>query len=251
MAMLRLYQLELPFFRPAPPAEEHRHIQLGARIVEYRLLRSRRRTLGMSIDQRGLRVGASLRTPLREVEHFLRHNTAWVLKKLDEWHGQGKARRLAIHDGASVPVLGEECRVRVEAGTNRVKWHGQTLVLQARPGADLRQLAKQALRGRALEIFTDRASHYAARMHRPVPPLALSSAHTRWGSCSEASGVRLSWRLVHSPLWLIDYVVVHELAHLVEMNHSSRFWAVVEKLYPEYRAAREELKKLAVTCPQI
>jgi predicted metal-dependent hydrolase len=251
--MLRLFQLELPLFRRAapPPAEQTRHIQLGTRIVDYRLVRSSRRTLGMTIDQRGLRVGASPRTSLVDIERFLRLNAAWVLKKLDEWHGHGQARHLAICDGAILPVLGEDCVVRIEPGANRVRWIGHTLILQARPDADLRQLARRALRNRALEIFKERAAHYAAQLHRPLPRVALSNAQTRWGSCSEKTGIRLSWRLIHAPPRLLDYVVAHEMAHLVEMNHSPRFWVVVERLCPDYRAARDELRRLAATCPQL
>lgn len=250
--MLRLFQLELPLFRRAvPPAEQMRHIQLGTRIVDYRLIRSSRRTLGMTIDQRGLRVGASPRTSLADIDRFLRHNAAWVLKKLDEWQGHGHARHLAICDGAHVPVLGEDCVVRIEPGGNRVRWAGHTLLLMARPDADLRQLARRALRSRALEVFKERAAHYAAQLHRPLPRVALSNAQTRWGSCSEKTGIRISWRLIHAPPRLLDYVVAHEMAHLVEMNHSPRFWAVVERLCPDYRAARDELRRLAATCPQI
>ena len=250
--MLRLFQLELPLFRrAAPPAEQTRHIQLGTRIVDYRLIRSSRRTLGMTIDQRGLRVGASPRTSRADIERFLRHNSAWVLKKLDEWHGHGKVRHLAICDGALLPVLGEDCVVRIEPGANRVRWVGHTLILQARPDADLRQLARRALRTRALEVCTERAAHYAAQLQRPLPRVALSNAQTRWGSCSEKTGIRLSWRLIHAPPRLLDYVVAHEMAHLVEMNHSPRFWKVVERLCPDYRSVRDELKRLAATCPQI
>ncbi len=250
--MLRLFQLELPLFRrAAPPAEQARHIQLGTRIVDYRLIRSSRRTLGMTIDQRGLRIGASPRTSLADIERFLRLNAAWVLKKLDEWHGHGQARHLAICDGALIPVLGEDCVVRTEPGANRVRWVGHTLILQARPDADLRHLARRALRNRALEIFKERAAHYAAQLHRPLPRVALSNAQTRWGSCSEKTGIRLSWRLIHAPPRLLDYVVAHEMAHLVEMNHSPRFWVVVERLCPDYRAARDELRRLAATCPQL
>lgn len=250
--MLRLFQLELPLFRrAAPPAEQVRHIQLGTRIVDYRLIRSSRRTLGMTIDQRGLRVGASPRTSLADIDRFLRHNAAWVLKKLDEWHGHGQARHLAICDGAVLPVLGEDCVLRVEAGANRVRWAGRELILQARPHADLRKLVRRALRARALEVVTERTAHYADKMHRPLPRVALSNAQTRWGSCSEKTGIRISWRLIHAPPRLLDYVVAHEMAHLVEMNHSPRFWAVVERLCPDYRAARDELRRLAATCPQI
>ena len=81
-----------------------------------------------------------------------------------------------------------------------------------------------------------------ARLGRALPPIALSSARTRWGSCSQASGIRFNWRLIHLPTHLVDYVVAHELAHLVEMNHSPRFWAEVGRLYPDWRAARAELK---------
>ena len=63
------------------------------------------------------------------------------------------------------------------------------------------------------------------------------------------TGIRLNWRLIHFPPPVIDYVVVHELAHLREMNHSARFWAIVAQYYPEHRSARSELKRLAATCP--
>lgn len=97
----------------------------------------------------------------------------------------------------------------------------------------------------------ERAAHHAAQLQRPLPRVALSNAQTRWGSCSEKSGIRLSWRLIHAPPRLLDYVVAHEMAHLVEMNHSPRFWKVVERLCPDYRAARDELRRLAATCPQL
>jgi predicted metal-dependent hydrolase len=70
----------------------------------------------------------------------------------------------------------------------------------------------------------------------------LSSAATRWGSCTADGKIRLNWRLVHFPMSLIDYVVAHELAHLKEMNHSPRFWDTVESIFPEFREAREQLR---------
>jgi predicted metal-dependent hydrolase len=72
--------------------------------------------------------------------------------------------------------------------------------------------------------------------------LSLSSAQTRWGSASGAGWIRLNWRLIHLPLPVIDYVVVHELAHLREMNHSPRFWALVEAVLPDCAARRAALR---------
>ncbi len=248
--MSRLLQLELPFLYGPPPVEQPRHIVIEGRIVDYRLIRARRRSLGMTIDQRGLRVSATPRTALVEIERFLYANAAWVLKKLDEWCGHGHTRQLVVRDGALIPVLGRDCLVRVELGANRAHWTGHTLILKARRDADLHALARRALRVRALDLFGERVAHHAARLGCTAPRVALSSAQTRWGSCSEKSGIRLSWRLIHAAMPLIDYVVAHEVAHLREMNHSSRFWRVVEQLCPEYRVRRTELRRFAATCPQ-
>jgi predicted metal-dependent hydrolase len=96
----------------------------------------------------------------------------------------------------------------------------------------------------ALPHFTARVNHYAEILGVPNPHVMLSSANTRWGSCSHKGEIRLSWRLLKAPPHLIDYVVAHEVAHLKEMNHSPAFWQVVAQLYPDYILARKELESL-------
>ena len=76
-----------------------------------------------------------------------------------------------------------------------------------------------------------------------MPLIQLSNARTRWGTCHPHGRVHLNWRLIHMPQHLIDYVVVHELAHLREMNHSPRFWAVVGSVIPDYTARRREMRR--------
>jgi predicted metal-dependent hydrolase len=83
---------------------------------------------------------------------------------------------------------------------------------------------------------------YAQRLGVRHRAYGLSSAATRWGSCSSDGKIRLNWRLIHFPLWIVDYVVAHELAHLREMNHSPRFWNTVASIFPEFREARQALK---------
>lgn len=247
---------QLPLFR-LPPADggiQKRHLLLAGRIVAYALRRDRRR-LAMRIDEHGLHVGAPRWLPLAKVEAFVLDHGEWVLQKLDELTHQAARRHLPIHDGTRLPVLGGEAKVRVTAGGNRGYWReeGETreLWLAARPAADLAQLARRALQRRALEHCRPRLTDMAARIGRPVPPLALSSAKSRWGSCSTQTGIRLNWRLIHLPPELIDYVIAHETAHLVEMNHSQDFWMVVERLYPDWRAARAELRQLGAAVPLI
>lgn len=246
-------QLEL-FRLPPPAARASHHIILAGRIVAYSLRRDRRR-LAMRIDERGLAVGAPRQVPLADIEAFVRGHAAWVLEKLDEHAARAVLRHLPIHDGARLPLLGAEVRVRVTAGANRGYWttgeNGGELWLAARPSADLSLLARRALQRRALEHFQPRLIEMAARIGRAPPPLRLSSARTRWGSCSARSGIRLNWRLIHLSPATINYVIAHEVAHLVEMNHGPRFWSLVESLYPDWRAARATLKREGAALPLI
>jgi predicted metal-dependent hydrolase len=243
---------QLSLFRFGAPPEEpdrQRPVQIGSRVISYRLSRRRRRSIGLTVDDRGLTVGAPAHATLKEIEGFIRDNGAWVLRKLEEFAGHSVRRQLAVRHGAMLPYLGGEIEVRIVAGGNRVNWEERALIIAARPEADTEGLARRAFKQRALAVFGERVHLIAGRGSIAVPPLALSSARTRWGSCSERSGIRLNWRLIHLPMALIDYVVAHELAHLREMNHSSRFWAEVGALFPEWREARRQLKASAGDLP--
>lgn len=247
--------VQLDLFR-LPPVGAPRcctqHLLLSGRIVAYALYRDRRR-LTLRIDERGLTVGAPRSVPRGEIEAFIRAHGAWVLAKLDELTAATARRHLPIHDGARLPVLGVPVAVRVGSGSgaNRAFWNAEGLWLAARPGADLARLARQALQRRAREHFAPRVATLAARLGRPAPALSFGAARTRWGSCSLQTGIRLNWRLIHLVPELGEYVAAHEVAHLVEMNHGPRFWALVTELFPDWRAARAELKRQGAGVPLI
>jgi len=232
--------------------ETARSIALGDRIVPYVLRRAKRRTIGLSIDHRGLRVGAPRRASLLEVESLILRHGEWVTQKLDEWRSRRRPELLQIVDGTRLALLGDQLQIRLALGANRAVWSAHSdpvLTLCLRSPAEAGRVLEKALRERARELFLERLGHYGALLGVALPRLSLSAARTRWGSCSLRTGVRLNWRLIHFPPHVIDYVVAHELAHLREMNHSRRFWSVVAQLYPDYRAARDELKALAAHCP--
>ncbi|MEI7430431.1 MAG: SprT family zinc-dependent metalloprotease [Betaproteobacteria bacterium] len=249
------WQAELPLVAEKPLAENEtsRTIALGDRIVPYVLRRAKRRTIGLSIDHRGLRVGAPPRAALSEVEALILQHAAWVAQKLDDWRSRRRPEPLTIIDGMTLPMLGESLEIRLALGANRVLWNEQAapvVTLFLRTPADAGRILEKALRERARQLFAERLAHFAAKMHLDLPALTLSDARTRWGSCSRRSGIRLNWRLIHFQRQVVDYVVIHELAHLHEMNHSPHFWAVVERFCPDYRQQREDLKTLAAQCPQ-
>lgn len=247
---LTLFGRTAPPATPTTPATRQRHIHLADQIVPYLLRQGqRRRRLSLTVDERGLIVGAPARLPLHEIEAFIRKNNDWVLEKLATHVGQRVRRQPIVHDGLRLPLLGDEITLRMTTGNNAAHWHEKTLLLALREAADPATLLRRALQRRALEIFAQRMQHYATLLKLKEPRLGLSSARTRWGSCSLRSGIRINWRLIHLPLALIDYVIAHELAHLLEMNHSPRFWEVVERIYPDWQKARLELKRLGREIP--
>lgn len=226
--------------------------RLGDRTVPYTLVRSQRRTVGLRIDHRGLRVGAPLKARPGDIETMLREHAAWIVEKLSAWQEKPSGQDFILTDGQTIPLLGQPCTVQILEGSNRVFWHkdDQRLSLLPRPGTDPLALLEHALRAKAREHFKARLAFFSQAMALQPPPLSLSSARTRWGSCSR-TGIRLNWRLIHLPPDVVDYVVVHELAHLREMNHSPRFWAVVESAYPDWQLARKRLRQLAPEIPAI
>jgi predicted metal-dependent hydrolase len=225
-------------------------IELGGRLIEYRFARRRRRTLGISVDAGGLSVAAPLRAPWREVEAFLREKERWILAKLNEWSRLPAPERLRGESGESLPVQGERVTLEVREGRRAVDRCGDRLIVCA-PRLRVLPALLGWLKARALEVLRPRATHYAARLALPAPRVALSNARTQWGVCGEDGSIRLSWRLVHVEPRLADYVVAHEVAHLVELNHSRRFWEVVANLYPEWPLARERLELAGAALPII
>jgi len=236
----------------AAPAEAPRRIALAGQAVDYHLRRSRRRTIGLAIDRRGLRVGAPLQARLGDIESLIREHGEWVLDKLADWRSRPAPERLVVSDGTVIIALGEALTVTVTPGScQHWLFSDQKLHLFVPPAVAARVVLEKALRDKARSVFAERLAHYAAQLGVAAPPLRLSAARTRWGSCSHHGRISLNWRLILMPLVVVDYVVAHELAHLKEMNHCPGFWSVVQQLCPDWQARRRELRQLARQIPQI
>lgn len=236
------------------PRDSLRLIQFDRRLVRFRFTRSRRRTISISIDADGLAIAAPHHAPWVEIEKFLREKTRWILRKLDDWGRAGSPVRIFGAQGESLPVSGQLLTLEVVEGPRRVDLVGHTLLLQLRRPHERTRVKIELLRwlkAHALATLAPRVAHYAALLDRPAPQVTVSNARTQWGVCTQDGRIRLSWRLVHVPPPLADYVVAHEVAHLVELNHSPRFWKLVETLYPECRTARRSLDLAAAALPII
>jgi predicted metal-dependent hydrolase len=225
-------------------------IELGGRPVEYRFARRRRRTLGITVDADGLRVAAPMRAPWRDIEAFVREKETWILAKLEEWAQVPRPAVLSGTTGESLPYLGLEHTLEVREGGPAVALAGGAIAVSA-PRSRVLATLLGWLKAKALETLTPRVAHYAAALSLAAPGVALSRGRRQWGVCAANGAIRLNWRLVHLAPALADYVAAHEVAHLVEMNHSKRFWSLVASLYPSWREARERLQLAGAALPII
>jgi len=239
-----------------------RLIQFGNTIVEYSLKRGKRRTIGFVIDDRGLSVSAPKWVLIKEIEQALHEKQRWILNKLAEW--QARRAHMLVHStpwkhGSTLPYLGRSITLHLGSGTPVTRlqlgmFEAETLLLALPEDADeqrIKDCVQSWLQSEARRIYLERIAVFETRLNVKVTALRLSAASTRWGSATSDGKIRLHWRLIHFSPDVIDYVIAHELAHLKEMNHSPRFWQVVESAFPGFENARKTLRSAAMqTLPQ-
>ena len=223
-----------------------RRIVLGGVPLDYRLVRAKRRSIGMDVGLAGLTVRASRWVTVREIESTLSEHTSWIMRQLAWWR---ERRRDVLPQqwtsGAPILYRGRELTLAIHpAPAKEIAADLLNLTVLHPSPHDERTVAAFVMRwlkDEALRLVLPLVAASAARITDSTPPVALSNARGEWGSCNRKGEIRLSWRLVHLPPGLAHYVVAHEVAHLVELNHSPRFWALVESLFPGHAAARRAL----------
>jgi predicted metal-dependent hydrolase len=234
-----------------PPVVEQRNIHLSGKEISFTLKRSGyRSSISLRIDDRGLTVNAPLRASEKWLHSVLQDKADWVVEKLDGWQAK-KAPPIFWAEGARIPFRGEEFLVTLTPRSRGAapQLHGEVLHVPVGVEAEAVQIEKAVTlwyRNEALRVFEECVAHFAPLLQVSPREIKLTAARTQWGSCTVQGVVRLNWQLVKMPLHLIDYVVVHELAHLIEMNHSPAFWRVVESACPDYKQCRTELRSYGV-----
>ena len=193
-------------------------IILSGRELFYRFVRSSRKTLSVEIGPKGLTVKAPFSASRRDVEAFLRKRPHWILAHYDAM--QEKMEKLSQQNGNS--HLSESQKEALE----------------------------KRYRSLARECITRRASYYAAQLGVTYSSIRIAEQKTRWGSCSSRGTLSFHWRLILAPPAVMDYVVVHEVCHLIHMDHSPDFWAEVESLMPDYKVYKTWLRKNGLVLSQ-
>lgn len=221
--------------------------------ISYLLERRSRRTVGLKITAEGLVVHAPKRIFEFQLNQILQEKSHWILSKLQSREAN-QIEKIEWVDGEHLLYLGQDIQLKlISAIKKSIRFENAELVVHL-PEATNYQKNGHAVCSRMVLMwykkqasvdFLRRLEILSAKLGVPTPPLTLSNAQSRWGSCNSRGEVRLSWRLLQAPPNIINYVICHELAHLKQMNHSPKFYAVLESLFPNYKATEKELKLLS------
>lgn len=211
-----------------------------------KIIRSRRRTVGLEVNDCGeLIVRAPERLSRAAIDEIIRKHRRWIEKKLAEAEKRRQMfRPKKFVEGEKFLWLGREYPLRItQESRPALKFTGLEFILSVRWQGRAREIFKKLYRRKALAYLSLRTRQLAELNGFKFTRFKLSSATTRWGSCSARGTVSLTWRLILAPPEIIDYVIIHELAHTREKNHSRVFWNLVEAHLPDYRRKRLWLKK--------
>jgi predicted metal-dependent hydrolase len=235
--------MRLFFRRPAPP-ETIPPVQLpdgtALPVTVRHSVRARRIALRLRLAEREIELVLPSGGSLPRALAFLESRRGWIAAQAVRL-----PTRIRFVDGAAIPVLGVEHRLTalgIRRGVPPFRI-GDGMIEVTGLADHLARRTEAGLRAHARQMLADKTRALAARLGRPAGKITVGDAASRWGSCSAAGNIKYSWRLVLAPERVLDYVAAHETAHLAEMNHSPRFWAVVESLYGPFEAERHWLKR--------
>jgi predicted metal-dependent hydrolase len=209
------------------------HVVRPARLKRYLLRLQPDGTVRLAIPRRGSRA---------EAIRFLERSEAWLRKRHEDWLARS-VQRQPCRDGTRILFRGEEVDLRVKLHGDRavLSLAGETITGVV-PAEDYRPAVNAHLRALAERELPARTRELAQQHGISIRSVTVRAQKTRWGSCSSRGAISLNWRLIEAPPFVVDYLIVHELMHRREMNHSPRFWKQVAAAFPRYRDAEGWLK---------
>jgi hypothetical protein len=207
--------------------------------IDYRVRRSERaRRIRVNVDADGVEVVLPRRAAEREAAAAIRELEPWIRRRLSE---VAHAQQAIAARGQAVPYLGELLHVRADPGRTRV--HRRGMELWAPAGAELKPALERWYRRAARAEIAPRLERACALAGSSYSKLTIRGQRTRWASCSRTGAMSFNWRLLLAPDEVLDYVVWHEVCHLEVMDHSPRFWALLEGWCPDYREHSRWLRR--------
>ena len=240
------------------PKTEKASIEHDGRRIEYTIVRSARRkkTMEITLDpERGVLVRSPARTPRKEIATLVQKRAAWILRRATEDVLRPAPRHFTdgetlLYLGGEIPIIagttaGRSTRVSLESGAFHITTPSD--IPEEERTSESRAALERWYRNEAARLLPEVVARWQGRVGDKKPShILIRNQRRRWGSCSSDGSIRLNWRIIMAESALIDYIVVHELAHLSVMDHSPRYWKRVERALPDYRALRKRLNEVGI-----
>jgi len=207
--------------------------------MHYELIRTKRKTIAIYVIEGSIIVRAPVRTPVREIDAFVESKLLWIDKHIELWRKREEKRSAYKLDyGTAVLFLGNEYHINSGSGDD---------IFCFPMGLRTEQLRNRLIafyKAQAQNIIVERVHYFSSLMGVRPSNIKIGSAKKSWASCSTSGRLIFAWRLITASTDAIDYVIVHELAHIKHMDHSYRFWNSVSEVIPDWKPRRKELHLL-------
>jgi predicted metal-dependent hydrolase len=209
-----------------------------------KIIRSRRKTIALEVSpQATLIVRAPHRVPQAYIDALIQEKSAWIKKKMGEMRARPQAPLRLYEEGEVFWFLGRQYPLHITDEPKDTIVRTDRLCVPRALLPDIHNAIQRWYVAEAKKEIHARCMYFSMMTGYAPTSLRITGARTRWGSCTYKGGLNFSWRLVQAPLSIVDYVIVHELVHLRQHDHSKRFWEKVEALMPDYRERREWLRE--------
>lgn len=215
-------------------------------MIHYTVTRAARKTAAIYVHRDGsVEVRCPKKFPDKAIDKFVKENLAFIERKAALALTSKQQRdTFCISPGDSLLFLGKEYLLET-VPTFAIGFDEQRFYMpESMPAADIKPAIIKVYKKLAGHLLKIKTEEYAQKMGVTPTAVKINSAKTRWGSCSGKNSINFSWRLIMADERCVDYVVVHELAHIAQHNHSDKFWALVEQYFPDYKQQNKHLRAL-------
>ena len=212
--------------------------------MKYSLKRSKRKTLAIHILQNGeIEVRAPIKLSKTYIEKFLDSKENLIKYKqeiiIKNYHNK---QQFSLNYGDRISLRGEKIKL-IACTENKIFYNNYNLFIPEKLDSKaIKSACIKFYKDIAKQVLIEKTQFYAKMMNVCPTSVKINSAKTRWGSCSAEKRINYSWKLIMAEDKVIDYVVVHELAHIIQMNHSEKFWTIVKQILPDYKERLQTLK---------
>jgi len=207
-------------------------------MIKYKIIFKKRKSISILLDKDGnIIVNAPKNISKKYIDNFVQSNKKWIEnnKKVIQQRSKNKTTLL---------YLGEETKLLISnEDFENIKFNGINFYISRKNKDNSKELLHKFYIDQANKIIKKRIIFYTKKYNFRINKIKISNANTRWGSCGARNNININWKLIMADKKIIDYVIIHELAHTIEHNHSKNFWVIIENIMPDYKERKDWLRK--------